>query len=111
MAVIRTGERMRAQSGVFLVEPLSREWTQIVTDDGLCDSVTLPAAWKRALLGIAVRTNNSGGTLFPGLDGVGRPVDVEDDDDDANHTNAASATTIASTTTLRFIESTRTVAG
>lgn len=71
---VRASDRMRAQSGLFLAEPLSRDWTEDIGKLGLFDSFTVPAGWKRALLTLAVRTNNSAGTLFPGIDGVGREI-------------------------------------
>src|SRR4051794_38482894 len=63
----QASDRMRAQSGLFLAEPLSRDWLARSEADGHWATIDIPAAWKRDLLTAAVRTNNSAGTLFPGL--------------------------------------------
>jgi FRG domain len=67
-------ERMRAQSGLFLAEPLSRDWIVGAEKSGHLGSFVVPADLKPKLLEIAIRSNNGGGTLFPGTDGVGREI-------------------------------------
>jgi hypothetical protein len=70
----RSTDRMRAQSGLFLAEPLAYDWAERAKSEGLWQSFEVAAEWKLDLLRIAVRTNNSAGTLFPGVDGVGRAI-------------------------------------
>jgi len=67
-------DRMRAQSGFFLAEPLSTDWLDRAGDLGYIASLEIPHAIKLDLLRIVLRTNNGGGTLFPGLDGVGTEI-------------------------------------
>ncbi|MCP3883332.1 MAG: FRG domain-containing protein [Sulfitobacter sp.] len=70
----RSSDRMRAQSGLFLAEPLSRDWiTDVDPPEGVC-SFTIGGDLKPELLRICLRTNNGGSTLFPGLDGVGKEI-------------------------------------
>lgn len=66
--------RMRSQSGVFLVESLSRDWVDDAGEIGFLRSITFPSSMKQELLRIALRTNNGAASLFPGLDGIGREI-------------------------------------
>ena len=67
-------DRMRAQSGLFLAEPLGDDWVDPALAAGWLTKYSLPAALRVEVLEILMRANVHAGSLFPGTDGVGRLV-------------------------------------